>query len=93
MFTLYMETKTYTKIKNSYCLDSKAFFCLCLCPKEFPTVTLKPLQKPFKTYAKSFAHFGDALNDKHVNEFLGRELASMLAKKRFSMHKENRRIR
>ena len=39
--------------------------------EEYPTVTLKPLRKPFKSYTKSFAQLGDALTEKHINACLG----------------------
>ena len=47
-----------------------------LLAKEYPTVTFKPLRKPFKTYTKSFAHLGDALTEKHVNAFMKQSIAS-----------------
>lgn len=44
--------------------------------QEFPVVTLKPLRRPFASYNKSFAHLGDALNEKHINEFMKESIAA-----------------
>lgn len=36
--------------------------------EDFPSVSFKPLRKPFKSYFKSFAHIADTLNEKHIIE-------------------------
>lgn len=44
--------------------------------QDFPSVSFKPLRKPFKSYFKSFAHIADTLNEKHIIEFMKESIAT-----------------
>lgn len=44
-------------------------------PQDFPSVSFKPLRKPFKSYFKSFAHMADVLNENHIIKLLCLDLS------------------
>ena len=44
--------------------------------QDFPSVSFKPLRKPFKSYFKSFANMADVLNENHIIKFIKESIAA-----------------
>ena len=60
-------------------------------PQDFPSVSFKPLRKPFKSYFKSFANMADVLNENHIIKLLCLDLSVHLWRR--SIEKESKNLR
>ena len=60
-------------------------------PQDFPSVSFKPLRKPFKSYFKSFANMADVLNENHIIKLLCLDLSVHLWRR--SIEKESKNPR
>ncbi len=61
-------------------------------PQDFPSVSFKPLRKPFKSYFKSFANMADVLNEKHIIKLLCLDLSVHLCRGSVDYFKNPRRF-
>lgn len=60
-------------------------------PQDFPSVSFKPLRKPFKSYFKSFANMADVLNENHIIKLLCLDLSFHLWRRSIEKKSKNPR--